>query len=302
MLAVLWRAWRRPSHADRAVATIRPVTAILWALGASLGWGSADFLAGMQARKSPVAVVVIVSQAIGLTGITILVALRGVGPPSGEQLTASVLVGVIGLAGAAAFYRALAIGAMSVVAPIGATSAAVPVVVGLFQGDRPTALQWVGIVSAIAGCVLAAGEGEAQRHAANWKLSVGLALFTTLAIGAQLVFIDIGARHDPLWTILISRAVVVALFACVAVITRPPLRDADVRGLAVVGVLDVAANACFAIATTTGLLGIVAVIGSTFPVFTVALAHRHLHERLGRAQRAGVVLALAGVVLISAQI
>ncbi len=213
------------------------------------------------------------------------------------------LVGVIGLAGAAAFYRALAIGAMSVVAPIAATSAAVPVIVGADPG-RPADCRCSGSGSwrAIAGCVLAAGEGEAQRHAANWKLSVGLAVFTTLAIGAQLVFIDIGSRHDPLWTILISRAVVVALFACVALITRPPLRDADVRGLAVIGVLDVAANACFAIATTTGLLGIVAVIGSTFPVFTVALAHRQLHERLGRSQRTGVILALAGVVLISAQI
>jgi drug/metabolite transporter (DMT)-like permease len=213
-----------------------------------------------------------------------------------------VLVGVIGLAGAAAFYRALAIGAMSVVAPIAATSAAVPVVVGVVQGDRPTVLQWIGIVAAITGCVLAAGEGEAQKHAANWKLSVGLAVFTTLAIGAQLVFVDIGSRHDPLWTILISRAVVVALFACVAVVTRPPLRDADVRGLAVIGVLDVAANACFAIATTTGLLGVVAVIGSTFPVVTVALARRNLHERLGRVQRTGVILALVGVVLISAGI
>jgi drug/metabolite transporter (DMT)-like permease len=178
----------------------------------------------------------------------------------------------------------------------------VPVVVGLFQGDRPTAVQWVGMVLAISGCVLAASEGEARNHAANWTLSLGLAVVTMLAIGSQIVFIGIGARHDPIWTIAISRAVVVALFAVVALITRPSLRDADVRGLAVVGVLDVAANACFAIATTTGLLGIVAVIGSTFPIVTVALARRRLHERLGRTQRLGVIFALTGVLCISAGI
>ena len=278
------------------------MTAILWALGASLGWGSADFLAGMQARRSPVAVVVMVSQAFGLTGIVLLLLVRGVGPPSGEELGASLMVGVVGLASAAAFYRALAIGAMSVVAPIAATSAAVPVVVGVFEGDRPTVVQWAGMALAIAGCVLAASEGEARHHAANWRLSLGLAVFTMLAIGSQLVFIDIGSRHDPIWTIAISRATVVVLFILVALITRPSLRDADVRGLAVVGVLDVAANACFAVATTTGLLGIVAVIGSTFPVVTVALARRQLHERLGRTQRIGVVMALVGVVLISTRI
>ncbi len=278
------------------------MTGILWALGASFGWGTADFLAGMQARRSPVVVVVLISSAVGIVGIGTIVAVRGIGPPDGRELVASLAVGVVGVVGVLAFYRALAIGAMSVVAPIAATSAAVPVLYGVIDGERPALLQWVGMVIAIVGCTLAAREGSARLHATQWRLSVGLAVCAMLAIGAQLVAVDIASAHDPLWTILIARIVVVTAFGIAALVTRPAFGEGDPRKLVVIGAIDAGANASFAIATTTGLLGIVAVIGSTFPVITVGLAHRQLGERLGRGQRAGVLMALAGVVLITARV
>ena len=72
-----------------------------------------------------------------------------------------------------------------------------------------------------------------------------------------------------------------------------------VPNLAVIGLLDTGANTAFAIATTGGLLSLVAVLGGLFPVVTVALAYFLLHERLAPVQRAGVLLALAGIPLIS---
>jgi drug/metabolite transporter (DMT)-like permease len=278
------------------------VTAILWALGASLGWGTADYLAGMQARRSPVVVVVLISSAVGVLGIGAIVALRGIGPPEGRELVASLAVGGVGVIGVLAFYRALAIGAMSVVAPIAATSAAVPVLYGVIDGERPALLQWIGMAIAIVGCTLAAREGPARMHARQWRLSLGLAVCAMLAIGVQLVSVDIASAYDPLWTILIARLVVATVFGVAALVTRPAFREGNPRALVTIGAIDAAANVSFAVATTTGLLGIVAVIGSTFPVITVALAHRRLGERLGRGQRAGVVLALAGVVLITARV
>jgi drug/metabolite transporter (DMT)-like permease len=278
------------------------VTAILWALGASFGWGTADFLAGMQARRSPVVVVVLISSTVGMIGVGVLVALRGIGPPEGRQLVAAIVVGIVGVISVFCFYRALALGAMSVVAPIAATSAAIPVLYGFIEGERPAALQWVGMVIAIVGCTLAAREGTGQQHATHWRLSIVLAVCAMLGIGVQLVSVGIASEHDPLWTIFISRIVVVATFAVAALVTRPAFREGAPRGLIVIGGLDAGANASFAIATTTGLLGIVSVIGSTFPVITVALAHRRLGERLGVAQRAGVVMALTGVVLITARV
>jgi drug/metabolite transporter (DMT)-like permease len=278
------------------------VTAILWALGASFGWGTADFLAGMNARRSPLVVVVLVSSAVGMAGVGAIVAVRGIGPPDGRQLVAAIAVGVVGVLSVVCFYRALAIGAMSVVAPIAATSAAIPVLYGLIEGERPAALQWVGMVIAIVGCTLAAREGTAQLHASQWRLSIALALCATVGIGVQLVSVGIASEHDPLWTILIARTVVVAAFGTIALITRPAFREGAPRALIGIGALDAAANVSFAVATTAGLLGIVSVIGSTFPVITVALAHRRLGERLGTAQRVGVVMALLGVVLITARV
>jgi drug/metabolite transporter (DMT)-like permease len=66
-----------------------------------------------------------------------------------------------------------------------------------------------------------------------------------------------------------------------------------------VGLTDVAANALFALASTQGLLALVSVLGSLYPVTTVLLAHVVLGERLTRAQLAGVAVALAGVAALS---
>jgi drug/metabolite transporter (DMT)-like permease len=176
------------------------------------------------------------------------------------------------------------------------------VLYGVIEGERPAALQWVGMVVAIVGCTLAAREGTARLHAAQWGLSIVFAVAAMLTIGVQLVSVGIASEHDPLWTILIARTVVVFAFGVAALAMRPSFREAAPRGLIVIGAIDAAANVCFAIATTTGLLGVVSVIGSTFPVITVALAHRRLGERLGGAQRLGVVMALTGVVLITARV
>ena len=80
---------------------------------------------------------------------------------------------------------------------------------------------------------------------------------------------------------------------------RAPLARAA-RSSRAIGLLDTGANTAFAIATTGGLLSLVAVLGGLFPVVTVALAYFLLHERLRPLQRAGVILALAGIPLISA--
>ena len=70
--------------------------------------------------------------------------------------------------------------------------------------------------------------------------------------------------------------------------------------LIVIGVFDVTANVLIAFASTKGVLPVVAVGGSMYPAFTIALAHAVLGERLARLQWTGVYLALAGVVLIAA--
>ena len=191
----------------------------------------------------------------------------------------------------------MTIGAISVAAPILASSVVDPGDRGAGTGERPAAVQLAGIVVALAGIVLVSREPAPLGGTCAARAS--LALVAAVALGLQLIAIDHAARADALWGIGMARIVSVSVFALAAVVTRPALAAAAVPALIAVGVLDVTANAGFALATTHGYLSVVAVLGSLYPLVTVALAHRRLHERLSGGQRAGVALALGGVLAIS---
>jgi drug/metabolite transporter (DMT)-like permease len=265
-------------------------------------WGAADFLAGRASRRHAVVLVALVGQAAGLIALALILAVRGL---DAGALLPGALSGVVGVVAVTAFYAALGLGTMSVVAPIGATSAIVPVIAGIVGGERPGALQWTGVAIALTGVVLAARE-PASGASRDARAAIRLALLATLTIGFALVFLDKAAEHDALTGVAAARAVSVPALAAALLWTRrrgaaaAPLGARGLAGLAAIGLLDTAANTAFAIATTGGLLSIVAVLGGLFPVVTVALAYLLLGERLAPLQRAGVALALIGVPLISA--
>jgi len=272
-------------------------------LAASLVWGSADFLGGLSARRSPLWTVVLVAQLGGLAfAVTIWVAAAG-SAPEPAALLAGAGGGAAGVIAVAAFYRALAIGTMGVVAPIAATGAAVPVAVGLLSGERPTAVQLVGAAVATAGVALAARERTSGRSAAHTR-SVLLAAVAAVGFGLTFVGLERAGDADPYWAILTARATAAALVVLAAAAVRPRLeRPSTGRGLAtlvLVGVLDTAANVLFVLAAEEGLLSVVSVLGSLYPAVTVLLARWVLDERLDRSQAAGVVLTLLGVAGIAA--
>jgi len=269
------------------------VTAV--ALLASLMWGTADVLAGRASREHPAAMVALVGQAIGLLALALILLVRGA---DADAVAPGVFVGLFGAVAVLSFYRALALGTMSIVAPIVATSAIVPVLAGVLDGERPGALQWVGIAAALSGVALASMEPGGKSVDARTALQ--LALVAALGIGLSLVFLDRAAEHDALTGVAVARAVGVPILVVVALQASARVPWRAVPRLSVIGLLDTGANTAFAIATTGGLLSLVAVLGGLFPVVTVALAYFLLHERLQPVQRAGVLLALAGIPLISA--
>src|SRR5512135_963337 len=110
--------------------------AVALGLSSSLCWGLADFLGGLQARRLTTLFVVAVSQAVGLLAVAGAVALAAGSPPRLVQLGPAALAGVAGALGLGAFYRGLAIGTMSIVAPIASTGVVLPVVVGVMRGER----------------------------------------------------------------------------------------------------------------------------------------------------------------------
>lgn len=254
--------------------------------------------------------VLLVSQAVGLSLIAGYVALRGEGPPDIEFALYAALGGVAGTAGIASFYRGLAVGAMGVVAPISGLAAAIPVVVGVAGGERPSTLQVAGIALALAGVALASREVDEPAPRASGADSpargrlaggAGLALVAAAGFGAFFVFIDRASEADPAWAILTSRLVGITLIVSVALSLRPAFspRRSDAAGLVAIGVFDILGQSLFALATTQGLLSVVAVLASLYPVTTIILARVFLGERVRAVQRAGAIGALAGVALIT---
>jgi drug/metabolite transporter (DMT)-like permease len=284
------------------------VLAVALGLGSSLCWGLADFYGGLQSRKRAMLAVLLVSQGVALLLLLpFALALADEGP-SAAAVGWAALGGSAGVVALGAFYRGLAIGTMSVVAPISATGAAVPVLVGLAEGERPGALQVAGMVAALAGVILASRESEpaeelGSAHRQAGRAAVGLALVAALGFGTFFVGVDrASATAEVPWVIVISRSCSLVLVLIAALLARPELpRDPVSFGaLAIVGVLDLGANGLFAIATTKGLLSVVAVLGSLYPAVTVVLARLVLAERVSRLQEVGVALTLAGVIAISA--
>jgi drug/metabolite transporter (DMT)-like permease len=244
--------------------------------------------------------VLFISQPPTLLLIAAIVIVRGIPIAPGPWMLAGVVAGLVGLIGLSAAYRGMAIGVISVVSTIAATGPVVPIIVGLVLGERPSLMQFGGIVMALAGIALLAFD---RRPQAGGRLvpGVGLALLAALAFGVFLVAIRYASRPDPLWGVLATRSgsVLALLLLGLAFRSRIKIARADVPSLLAVGVLDVSADVFFAFATTIGLLSIVSILSSLYPVATVILARIVLNERMARLQQAGIVTALAGVLLIS---
>jgi drug/metabolite transporter (DMT)-like permease len=270
-------------------------------LASSFSWGISDFLGGQESRRLPVLTVLAVSQPIGLVLIGLMILLFGADPIAADKLVIAALAGAASLGGLWAFYAAMAMGTVSVVAPIASLGVMVPVVVGLAKGDSPATIQLIGLVPAIAGVVVL-GYEEQPGRAGVARRSVILAVLAGLGFGIFFTALDLAATDRPGWAILAVRVGGVSAVALALLISRPrlSLKSGSIAVLIAIGVFDVAANALFAVASTKGVLPVVAVGGSMYPAFTIALAYVVLGERLARIQWTGVVLALLGVVLIAA--
>jgi len=302
-------------------------------LGSGLAWGAADFFGGIQSRRLPALTVAFWSQAAGALGLVIALALGGTRPPV-AGIAWGLAAGVGSGIALVLFYRSLAEGTMSVVAPISACGAVVPVAAAVLTGDHPGALAGLGVLTAIAGVVLVSrtrpapeqpgSPGSAPprpasppprsprapgRPAGNPGRSRRvqlMALGSALGFGLFYVFVDAGttgSRGEPLWVIAGARASSLVMLSTIALIGRGSALRWPGRWIgpvALVGIADTGANLLFAYAATTGNLAVVGVLGSLYPVATVVLARWLLGERLSGGQNAGVVLALTGVGLLAA--
>jgi drug/metabolite transporter (DMT)-like permease len=163
-------------------------------------------------------------------------------------------------------------------------------------------LQGIGVGLAVIGVIAASLEPSPEGGRRRIGVGVGFALAAAFSFGWSLIGLSRAAPGGVAWATLTMRmaAVPVAVLLALALQRRAPASPRGWLLLTGVGVTDVGATLLYGAATTRGLLSVVAVLSSLYPIVIVVLARVLLSERIARAQLAGVAVALAGVALISA--
>ena len=283
---------------------------ILLAFLAATSYGAGDFFGGLAARHSPVIRVTLLAQAIGALLLVELIPLVG-GELQAGALGLGAAAGVAGALALLVFYKAMGSGAMSVVAPVSALSAAsIPVVVGLATGEEPALLALVGVVVALAAIGLVSKHGppaeddtelDVQAPGVSPRTTVLLGLLSGALFGCLFLLLDQVSGDAGLWPLAGARLASVPFLLVLALATRTGLRPArgSMAVIAACGVFDMGANALLVLAFGSGLLVLVSVIGSLYPASTLVLARVVLGERVTRVQAVGLAIAAFAVVLIA---
>ncbi|TXS49458.1 EamA family transporter [Streptomyces sp. OR43] len=283
----------------------------LFALATSLLWGLADFGGGVLTRRAPALTVVVVSQVIAAAVLGVIVMATGGWSEAGPQLWFAVAAGAVGPVAMLSFYKALALGPMGVVSPLGSLGVAVPVSIGLVIGERPGLLQCAGVAVAVAGIVMAGG--PQLRGAPVQRQAVLLTLLAAFGFGAVMALIaEASTTVTGLFLALFVQRVTnvtvggAALYASVRRGARALPAEggaavvlAALPALTFVGLADVAANGTYSISAQHGPVTVAAVLASLYPVVTALAARGLLGERLRGVQAAGAGLALLGTVLLA---
>ena len=299
------------------------------ALAAAVLYGTADFLGGVASRRASVFAVLATTVPAG-AAVVIVVALLGEAPGLGSLLGHGLgsptsvggwaavgwaaVSGICGAAGLIAFYAGFAAAPISVVAPVAAlVSTVLPVGIAIAGGERLTSQMVAGGLICLVAIVLvsmpatrrtrqghqdgpdAGGRRPAARAGLRRRRGRGVRPVLPVpqerrAVRGALAGGDLADGGNP------GR-----LGLAVATGTRPWRRDGSGPGVIalVSGAVDAAANVCYVLATRAGLFGLAVVITALYPGMTVLLARWVLGERMRWLQRAGLLLAAAGVVLLT---
>lgn len=291
------------------------------ALAAAVLYGTADFLGGVASRRASVFAVLALTVPAG-AAVMLVAALLGQVPalggllgPGGLGSPASMgnwsaagwaaASGVCGAAGLVAFYAGFASAPISVVAPVAAlVSAVLPVGVAIAGGERPAATVVAGGLICLVAIILVSAQpaDHTAKRTSGRLRALGYGAAAGAGFGLFFIFLKNAGQSGVLWPVAISRSAgtVVAFGIVLATRTRVRPGRGGITGVALLsGAIDAAANVCYVLATRAGLFGLAVVITSLYPGMTVLLARVLLGERLRWLQRAGLLLAAAGVVLVT---
>jgi uncharacterized membrane protein len=280
------------------------MTAILLSLVAAVSYGLSDFVGGIASKRAGAWAVALVSLASGALAVFVLGALTD-GAPDAGSLWWSVAAGVANGFGTSFLYRGLSSGRMGVVAPISGVGAVlVPVIVGVATGERPSAVVWIGIVSALPGIWLVSREPVVEDIGGDRPAASGLVDGVLAGLGFGCLFASLAQIPEEAGFLPLALNQLVAVGAIIVLATALRAPWVPRQGAALLGVVSGAlgglATGAFLVATQSGFLTVTAVLTSLYPAVTVLLAATVLREHVHRHQGVGLLFCAVAVTLVAA--
>jgi drug/metabolite transporter (DMT)-like permease len=282
---------------------------VIWlAATAALTWGAADYFGGASRGRTPVFMIVAVSELFGLCLLTPVLVARGIPPPASPHLLLAAVAGLGVTVELGLIYLALSRGEGFITAPVGALGAAVAATVGLLAGDPLDKFVAVGLACAVVGGGISAWTSDGSKRDGRPLRSAALCAGAAAGLAMAFITLHAASQVDPYWAVAVEHAST-ALSAVLVqlVVGGRPCRGwlpqvTQLPGLALVAFAGVAGDLAYAIASQHGALSVLSAVSSLYPVATIALGVAIQHQRPGRIQVAGIALALAGAVALGSSV
>jgi drug/metabolite transporter (DMT)-like permease len=280
---------------------------LLLALASALTWGAGDFFGGLATRQAKAVSTTLISQFVGLMGLIVACVLGAGGSLVLSDLGWGTAAGLCAVSGLGLFYESMGRGPFGPVASItSVTSGAIPIIAGLALGERPSTFLLGGVGVAVVAIWLIAGEKRKADEPDGSPVANVFALGAGVMFGFYFVFLSRAGSTSGLWPLVAGRsAATLALGTTIMVLRKTkstsdwvPKRQA-LRLSACAGLLDASANALYFYASRNGLLSVVAVLASLYPVSTIGLARVVLREKLNHRRLVGMVVGLFAVSIIA---
>lgn len=272
---------------------------VLMGLAASASWGLGDYSSGIATRHHNLLSVFVITRIVGLVVLLVVMLVAGQ-QWLGESWWIAAASGVLMGLGAMATLRALAIGPMSITAPMLSCAGIIPALWGFLTGSRVGFLVLTGLVIAFVGGILAASmPGKDGKRVSS--RAVMFCLISTALMGSGLILLYMSSEGAAVSAVMVERCaeLVVGLVALRATASHRPF-PAHILGLSSFsGVASAFANVFYAVAAGIGPLPVAAVTSSLAPVATATQARIFSHESLGKRQAIGAAAVVFGVALIS---
>jgi drug/metabolite transporter (DMT)-like permease len=275
---------------------------ILFGLSSALTWGAADFCGGLASRKAKAYQAVLLGEAVGLALLLATAFFSSEVPIGWFDWLLCTIAGSMGVLGLLLFFQAMTKGQMSVAAPVSALTAAIlPVIVGSLVDGFPGWLTLAGFALALAAIWFISQPGGDPKSMRLRLADLSLPLIAGGSFGVYLILIHNGSQNGLFWPMVSSRLAGVVTMMIYTLVTRQSfLPPKSIWPLLILnGVLDVSGNGLYILAGHFGRMDVAAILASLYPASTVVLAGLILRERLSRLQLAGILAALAAIVLMT---